>query len=113
MDRHQWRTGTRIVARRDAGQHHALLAHGLGSFVRATLLREFRYRLFDAEARPSRRGQRLSRRAISAAENLGRTDLLEALLLERGRKGRALRRFRAAGAIRRRAARFLRQAPLK
>src|SRR4029077_3975898 len=90
----------------------ALLGHEHGGLVSAALFRELCDRLLAAAARHACRRERVSRRDIPAAEDLGRADLLEAGLLERGRPGRALRCVRAARSLCRRAAQEPRAIPL-
>src|SRR4029077_13498317 len=83
-----------------------------GGVVSAALFRELCDRLLAAAARHARRRECVSRRDVPAAKGLGRADLLEAGLLERGRPRRALRRVRAARSVCRRAVQEPRAIPL-
>src|SRR3954454_14778904 len=85
---------------RRARQHHPLLAHEHGDLVGTSLLGE-QARLLRPEGRghPGRR-ERLHRRALPGAAELGRGGLSQADPLQQARQGRALRRLGAAAAVR-------------
>ncbi len=85
----------RLVERADAIAltiSRALLADRHGCILCAPLLRELGERFLSNAPRFTGSGEYLQRRLFHTAEDVGRGDLFEALLLERGAEGRSLRR---------------------
>src|SRR3954470_2848423 len=94
------RSAGRPDPRRRPRQHHPLLADEHGDLLGTSLLGK-QARLLRPEGRghPSSR-ERLPRRALSGAAELGRGGLSQADPLQQARQGRALRRLGAAAAVR-------------
>ena len=89
----------RADARRDPRQHHALLADEHRG-LRVPPLLGVQGRLLQREGRLHPRGRdRLPRRAVPGAAELGRAGVPQPHLLQRGRQGRPLRRVGAAAAV--------------
>ena len=94
----------RADARRDPRQHHALLAHEHRG-LRVPPLLGVQGRLLQREGRLHPRGRdRLPRRAVPGAAELGRAGVPQSHLLQRGRQRRPLRSVGGAGALLRRGA---------
>ncbi|CAA9348800.1 MAG: Epoxide hydrolase, partial [uncultured Gemmatimonadetes bacterium] len=105
----QWRrAGKGALARRDAGQRHPLLAHQHRRVVVAVVLgrgaggRRAVQRVGHPEGARGRDG--VPRRDLPGAPELGREELPQPHLLQRGGPRRPLRGVGAAGALRARAA---------
>src|SRR5258708_38582244 len=80
--------------------------------LRRTLLREFREGLRSNVSRPTGRGEHFQRRLFCTAEDVGRSDVFEALLLERGCERWSLRSARATRVVRCRTAQEFRSSAL-
>ena len=94
----------RADARRDPRQHHALLAHEHRG-LRVPALLGVQGRLLQCEGRLHPRGRnRLPRRAVPGAAELGRAGVPRSHLLQRSRQRRPLRSVGGAGALLRRGA---------
>src|SRR3954451_18386995 len=86
--------------RRRPRQHHPLLADKHGDLLRTSLLgKQARLLRPEGRAHPGSR-ERLPRRALSGAAELGSGGLSQADPLQQARQGRALRRLGAAAAVR-------------
>ncbi len=90
------RRARRPLARRRARQRHPLLADEHGDLLGASLLGEQAGLLRRQGRRAPGRRDRLPRRALSRPAELGGAGLSQARPLQRGRRGRPLRRLGAA-----------------
>src|SRR6266446_2543133 len=112
LDREQSRSRKRSDARRHAQQHQSVLVDVDRDLLRAALRRKLLHGFLDPEAGLPCSRKRLPRRAVPAAEALGRKDLRSALLLERDFQGRSFRGVRATRHLRSRTASGVHKIPL-
>jgi hypothetical protein len=82
------------------GRHHTLLVDQHRRIFGADLLREFQKGFRPNAARGSYCSQHLQGRHVHATEGVGRANLLETLLLERGPQRRSFRSAGAASVVR-------------
>src|SRR5882757_5301952 len=118
MERLRRPPGERVHPRRDARQHHAVLAHRHGGFFRPAVLGEHPagpvlvHRVHIGHRRRTGRVLGLPQGAASAVAPVGGEALYRHPVLERAAEGRSLRRLRASGHLRRRGSRVLPPGPV-